>query len=455
MQALTLHPMNPERSLFREVARLARGVPPAWLALVAMLPTLAWYVRRLNDGSDEPMGLVALAMAAAIAWRDRAAPRAGAAVHLSGCLLLLATVLAIGWLPPLVRAALAVTGVGLMAGFHRRPGLLGLLLLSLPVVASLQFYAGWPLRVATAEGVAGILKAGGITAAAEGVRISIGGSVIGVDPACAGVRMLWSALTAAMLLCAFHRVSWKPTFAATCMALVLVIPANIVRALWLVLEASGRMGLSGLGHGTVGLVTFMIILVPLAWMIPRHSNALMPRVDEPSAHPAARMILALACVALPWKLLSDAPAAPSPLLPPATPETFSFGGLSLPLEPIPPTAEEKAFSRSFPGSILSCRWNQDQVILRRVSQATRKLHPSTDCLRAAGYRTSDAETVTLADGSVWSRFTAARDGRRLTVHERIVSETDGSTWTDVPAWYWSALNRPLNGPWRAETVISE
>ena len=27
-------------------------------------------------------------------------------------------------------------------------------------------------------------------------------------------------------------------------------------------------------------------------------------------------------------------------------------------------------------------------------------------------------------------------------------------WTDVPAWYWSALRHPLNGPWRAETVIS-
>jgi hypothetical protein len=89
-----------------------------------------------------------------------------------------------------------------------------------------------------------------------------------------------------------------------------------------------------------------------------------------------------------------------------------------------------------------------------VTQATRKLHPSADCLRAAGYATTDSVTVQCADGDSWSRFSATRDGLRLTVHERIVSEQDGNAWTDVPAWFWSAIRRPLNGPWRAETVIS-
>jgi hypothetical protein len=93
------------------------------------------------------------------------------------------------------------------------------------------------------------------------------------------------------------------------------------------------------------------------------------------------------------------------------------------------------------------------VILRRVTTATRRLHPSGDCLKAAGYELGEASVVRSTDGGEWSRFTATGDGRRLRVHERIVSERDGSSWTDVPAWFWSALRHPLNGPWRAETVI--
>jgi hypothetical protein len=94
------------------------------------------------------------------------------------------------------------------------------------------------------------------------------------------------------------------------------------------------------------------------------------------------------------------------------------------------------------------------VILRRVTKATRKLHPSRDCLRAAGFETTDSVTVRCSDGFEWARFSATRGESRLTIHERIVSEEDGSFWIDVPAWYWSALRHPLNGPWRAETIIS-
>ena len=62
-------------------------------------------------------------------------------------------------------------------------------------------------------------------------------------------------------------------------------------------------------------------------------------------------------------------------------------------------------------------------------------------------------SVRCGDGGTWSKFRAYRDGMEYTVHERIVSERDGSTWTDAPAWFWDALRHPLNGPWRAETLI--
>ena len=121
---------------------------------------------------------------------------------------------------------------------------------------------------------------------------------------------------------------------------------------------------------------------------------------------------------------------------------------------MPSTPAETAFAKSFPGTLSSHRWGDDQVILRRMTEATRRLHPSRDCLRAGGFETTDAITVTRPDGSEWANFSATREGERLMVFERIVSERDGSAWTDVSAWYWAALRHPLNGPWRAETVIS-
>ena len=48
---------------------------PAWATpaalLVLLAPTLEWFVRRLDDGSEEPLGLLSLAAAAVFALRER------------------------------------------------------------------------------------------------------------------------------------------------------------------------------------------------------------------------------------------------------------------------------------------------------------------------------------------------------------------------------------------------
>ena len=43
----------------------------AWLVLLAaaLWPTWLWMGRRMADGSDDPLGLLALAALAAVAWR--------------------------------------------------------------------------------------------------------------------------------------------------------------------------------------------------------------------------------------------------------------------------------------------------------------------------------------------------------------------------------------------------
>lgn len=433
------------------------GTPPpfpAWLLpAIALTPAAVWFINRLDDGSDEPLGLLVLALALFLAWRDRRSLHASPPARTSGALVILASVLSIGFLPPLLRAALAVAGTGLWFGIHRRPGLLGLLGLSLPVVASLQFYAGYPMRLAAAEGAVALLELTGTTVVRNGVNIELGGQLIGVDPACSGVRMLWHALAAAMALCALHRASWRSTLSAGFLTILLVIPANVLRAAWLALVESGRFRGIDPGHGNTGLLCFAALLIPLWAFVSSRAN---PKVGcAPSAAPRAvdhAILLAAGIFAL-ASFFRPAPAPNSPPLFPS-PAEFTFNGLTLPLDPLPPSAAEQAFAKNFPGSLSSHRCGTHQVILRRVTTATRMLHPSRDCLRAAGFETTDSITVRSPEGE-WARFSATRDGERFTIHERIVSEQDGSSWTDVQSWYWSALWHPLNGPWRAETVISQ
>lgn len=168
---------------------------------------------------------------------------------------------------------------------------------------------------------------------------------------------------------------------------------------------------------------------------------------------ASSGLFAIAAVLAPILTLGT----PRPPVPPdfvQGPAVFTFDGLLLPLHPLPASEAETAFAQSFPCTLASYQWGHDQVILRRVNEVTRRLHPSRDCLRAAGFETTESITVTLGDGTQWARFAATRDGIRRTVHERITSGRDGAAWTDVSAWYWSALRHPLHGPWQAETVIS-
>lgn len=438
----------------RGIRRLLDRIPTGLLLGTALLPVIVWFCRRLNDGSDEPFGLVPLLIAAGLAWKDRGSLTAGPAVRDLGAMLVLLATLMIPWAPPMVRAALALTGAGWILGFASRPGLCGLLVLSLPVVASLQFYAGYPLRLATAEGAVRLLQLTGATVARDGVGIDIGGALVAVDPACAGVRMLWHALVAAMALAAFHRLSWLATTVLGLLAFALVIPANAGRAAWLALEESGRMNPSGFSHEMIGWIAFAALLAPLPWLAGRHARRMQAPVDAGGRRSMVRPALAVCCVLAPFLLLGPPPGHAETVRAGGMPAAFSFNGTQLPLQAIPPMPEEEAFSRSFPGHIGVYRWDDHQVILRRVDRATRKLHPASDCLRAAGYSTGNAVTVTLADGTRWSRFHATRHGERLTIHERVVSECNADTWTDIPAWFWSALNRPLNGPWRAETVIS-
>jgi exosortase len=253
------------------------ALPPiAWLALplLAAWPTWRWIAARLADGSDEPWGLVALALLIALVWREREAfaqsPRP--ALLLAAGVLLLAS--AAAPVPALVRAGLAVGALVAVLGAVRRRGqplaaLAGLALLSLPLLASLQFYAGFPLRVLTAEATRVLLAIAGLDVVRAGTALEVGGRLVIVDAPCAGVQMGWAAYAAACAAGAWLRLPDARFLARLPVVGLLVLGGNVVRNTLLVLGETSERGLGDAAHEAVGLAVFAAVCAAVLWHVDR------------------------------------------------------------------------------------------------------------------------------------------------------------------------------------------
>lgn len=244
-----------------------RRHPGLLVALHALCfwPVWRWFAERLNDGSDEPWAIVALLAAVLLSW-----PRKGFRLDLRDPLLVGATVLTLAYAatapfaPPLVRAAaamaaLACSWVSISGSRDRWPAIAGLMLLSVPVIASLQFYAGYPLRVVTASGATELLNVFGLDVARAGTSMSMDGRTVLVDAPCSGVRMLWTGALLCCVLAAMRpAISWGAMSLLLAAVLPLVLLSNIVRAaLLFLIETRPTPGPAAL-HAEVGVLSFIL-----------------------------------------------------------------------------------------------------------------------------------------------------------------------------------------------------
>jgi exosortase/archaeosortase family protein len=226
----------------------------------AFWPVWAWYARRLADPSDEPWGALALATLVALSLAGPNAvdrPRGVAAA--AG--LTAAYAAAFPLVPPLARlllalAACAATLATLTGGRALHPSRLALAALATPLVPTLQFVAGYPLRVAAGELAALMLRATGLPVAREGVLLALGDVLVQIDAPCSGVRMLWAGLFLAAI------VSWRlrAAAAAACLAAAVaaVVLANALRSAALFLPEAGLLRVPAFAHEAVGLVAFAL-----------------------------------------------------------------------------------------------------------------------------------------------------------------------------------------------------
>jgi len=244
---------------------------------VALWPHWSWMARRLTDGSDEPWGVLALITVIVLVareWRGLAMPSRAALLAIAT--LALAAAAARWWVPPLIAAAIAMTALAtfLVAARRDRPAapLATLLLLALPVIASLQFYCGYPLRLVTATLAAPVLRALGFAVEAAGAAFAYDGGLVLVDPPCAGIGMLWVGAYTAALLSYLGKASALRTLANGGVAAACVFVANVVRNVLLFIAEATGLPVPEWTHSFVGLVTFGLALIPIVLF----------------AHPAAR-----------------------------------------------------------------------------------------------------------------------------------------------------------------------
>ena len=135
---------------------------------------------------------------------------------------------------------------------------------------------------------------------------------------------------------------------------------------------------------------------------------------------------------------------------PGWPSTFAGKTLT----PLPLNETEKKFATDFPGRIARFSDGEREIIIRWVTEATRKMHPASDCFQGLGYSVKPLAAHRDENGSLWASFAATKGEERLRVYERIHSDS-GDSWTDVSAWYWSALRSEGHGSWWAVTVAEK
>ncbi|MGC4066656.1 MAG: exosortase/archaeosortase family protein [Polyangiaceae bacterium] len=457
----------------REFLRHHDGFLVLALQLASLWPVVVWGIRRTFDGSDEPLGILALATVivvfairligkASCAGQRAAASdvpaRVASAVRRDTGLLgpALSLVYAIGLfvLPRPIASlvgllALALTSSRLIYGRTLNVGLLGLLWLSVPILGSLDFYLGYPLRIATTELAAALLRLSGNDVTRRGVSLMLAGREVSVDPACAGLRMLWMTAYFVSLLGCLRPLRGFRMLPFAGLAFVLLVVANAWRAAALYYVESGLVRLPPWGHEAVGAVVLLSLFVALAGLYGRFRRAAPTQKSRQIERRGSFVPVLFAATALTGSFV------PTPhrqnTLTVAEPRWPSvYRGERLEREPMPP--ELAGFYREFPGSVAFFRSERHRYVFRHVTQPTRKLHPAEHCYRGAGYQVEPVQICGASVGERFGCFVARRGHERVLVKERI-EDRNGRVFTDVSSWYWAAWLGQSQAPWTTVTLV--
>lgn len=249
---------------------------PIALAVVAMLAcwdSWRWTIHRLTQSPEEGLsllftfallGVLAMPRVTNRQWPSRIDPT------LPAVMLTLHAALTLANAPSIIQSALATTLLAYIlyrAAHDTAPpaAFWGLIALSMPVLPSLQFVFGYPLRVVSATLTVALLNLQGVPITRDGTYVTIAGQTSQFDAPCSGIAMLWALILVTLMAALITRLSLAKLSLALLLTLTVAIAANALRVASL-LYASTMLGETELPwlHEAVGLAAFVLAALLLA-----------------------------------------------------------------------------------------------------------------------------------------------------------------------------------------------
>lgn len=445
--------------------------------VLAFWPVWRWYLERYADRSDEPVGILALATVMLLVWSRQ--ERRSSGLNLAG--VIGATLITVvyctlwAWEPQAVQALLAIVAIALVViAFPMAPRLIAgdlmLLSLSLPVVATLNFYLGFPLRVCVAAVASGLLQIAGFPVELSGAELKWGEYLVQVDAPCSGIKLLWFCCYVAAVLASAFRLRAFGAILLVAVAVPAALIGNVMRVTALFFLETGVLGIPADSmmaewfHQATGVISFLATATLIVLVAQRLKTGWVLAFNRVAGNPAAPYLACRRSEQVAWGMLflTCLVAGIQPFIsvrPEVNPvKTVAFPGWpecfeGRKLKPIRQSEEAVRFQSAFPGEVAVFDAEGQRVILRWVTRETRQVHPSSDCYRALGY---DIKWLPAYIGKAqerWNCFAASREKDRLFVRECVFDHNFASVCGDVSSWYWLAITHKTNPPWWVVTVV--
>ena len=247
------------------------------LVMAATWDAWRWYISRVASAPEEAAALaltiVFLGVIGIARLSRTASSRPLPLVTVAVVLALYAASHAL--LPPIARAAIAVAATLFClyhAAFSERPPIAfwGMVVLALPVLPSLQFTLGYPMRVVSAALVVGLLQAQGLAVERQGTFLLWRDETIQFDARCSGVNMLWAGLLLTLMGCALLRLDATRVAIAVALSVALTIAGNVLRASSLFYVETGLVTQAPTWwHEGIGIAAFVLSAAITLWLLSR------------------------------------------------------------------------------------------------------------------------------------------------------------------------------------------
>lgn len=215
-----------------------------WLFCLLIFPMIGywhawrWYMHRVVHSWEEAIGLLIFTAFLVFASVKKIVHKKAFNTVPLVPLILLAVAYSLSYMlsvPPMFRVAMALSALFFILyrlAFTDRPPISfwGLILVALPVVPSLQFYLGYPIRYISAFLTVPLLRLNGIAVFQDGTNLLWNDLVLQFDAPCSGVVTLWAGVFFSLFMSLVYRFDVIKTIGAIAFSFLLVLAGNVVRA---------------------------------------------------------------------------------------------------------------------------------------------------------------------------------------------------------------------------------